>query len=95
MFKWRLLVQGGRKSGHAFSQPDLIIAATALQYGLTVVTRDTGDCERAGVTLLDPWLRSLPSGARSSLTSASSRAGDCNRQVLADTRPRRDGLTAG
>jgi toxin FitB len=56
MFKWRLLVEDGRKSGYTFSQPDLIIAATALQYGLTVVTRDTGDYERAGVTLLNPWL---------------------------------------
>jgi len=40
MFKWRLLVENGRKVGHTFSQPDLIIAATALQHGLTVVTRD-------------------------------------------------------
>ena len=56
MFKWRLLVEDGRKGGHTFSQPDLIIAATALQYGLTVVTRDTGDYERAGVPLLNPWL---------------------------------------
>jgi toxin FitB len=40
MFKWRLLVEDGRKAGHTFSQPDLIIAATALQHGLTVVTRD-------------------------------------------------------
>ena len=55
MFKWRLLVEDGRKRGHTFSQPDLIIAATALQYGLTVVTRDIGDYERAGVLLLDPW----------------------------------------
>jgi mannose-6-phosphate isomerase-like protein (cupin superfamily) len=29
MFKWRLLVEDGRKAGHTFSQPDLIIAATA------------------------------------------------------------------
>jgi predicted nucleic acid-binding protein len=56
MFKWRLLVEDGRKSGHTFSQPDLIIAATALHHGLTVATRDTGDYERAGVPLLDPWL---------------------------------------
>ena len=56
MFKWRLLVEEGRKSGHTFFQPDLIIAATALQCGLTVVTRDIGDYERAGVTLLNPWL---------------------------------------
>ena len=31
MLKWRLLVEEGRKSGHTFSQPDLIIAATALR----------------------------------------------------------------
>ena len=40
MFKWRLLVEEGRKAGHTFSQPDLIIAATALHHGLTVVWRD-------------------------------------------------------
>ena len=55
MFKWRLLVEEGRKAGHTFSQPDLIIAATALQHGLTVVTRDTSDYERARVPLLNPW----------------------------------------
>ena len=56
MFKWRLLVEEGRKVGHTFSQPDLIIAATALQHGLTVVTRDTGDYKLARVRLLNPWL---------------------------------------
>ena len=55
MFKWRLLVEEGRKLGHTFSQPDLIIAATALQHGLTVVTRDTGDFNLARVPLLNPW----------------------------------------
>ena len=56
MFKWRLLVEDGRKAGHTYSQPDLIIAATALQHGLTVVTRDTGDYLRARVPLLNPWV---------------------------------------
>jgi len=28
MFRWRLLVEAGRKMCHTFSQPDLIIAAT-------------------------------------------------------------------
>ena len=55
MLKWRLLVEQGRKSGHTFSQPDLIIGATALHHGLTVVSRDAADCVRAGVPLLDPW----------------------------------------
>ena len=55
MFTWRLLVEEGRKSGHTFSQPDLIIAATGLHHGLTVVTRDTGDYAKARVPLFDPW----------------------------------------
>jgi predicted nucleic acid-binding protein len=29
ILKWLLLVEDGRKAGHTFSQPDLIIAATA------------------------------------------------------------------
>jgi toxin FitB len=56
MFRWRVLVEEGRKVGHTFSQPDLIIAATALHHGLTVVTRDTDDFERANVVLLNPWI---------------------------------------
>jgi hypothetical protein len=55
MFKWRLLVEDGRKAGHTFSQPDLIIAATALEQGLTVVSRDISDYERARVPVLNPW----------------------------------------
>jgi hypothetical protein len=55
MFKWRLLVEDGRQAGHTFSQPDLIIAATALQHGLAVVSRDTSDYERARVPVLNPW----------------------------------------
>ena len=55
MFKWRLLVEDGRKAGHTFSQPDLIIAATGLHHGLTVVTRDTGDYAKARVSLFNPW----------------------------------------
>src|SRR6266446_1267952 len=43
MLRWRLLVEEGRKTGHTFSQPDLIIAATAIHHGLTVVTRDRSD----------------------------------------------------
>jgi hypothetical protein len=45
----------GRKTGHTFSQPDLIIAATAIQHGLTVVTRDRSDYDRAGVPVVNPW----------------------------------------
>ena len=55
MFKWRLLVEEGRKTGHTFSQPDLIIAATALNHSLTVVTRDTAYYAKARVELVNPW----------------------------------------
>ena len=55
MFKWRLLVEEGRKAGHTFSQPDLIIAATALQHGLTVVSRDITHFIPAGVPVFNPW----------------------------------------
>ena len=55
MLKWRLLVEAGRKARHTYSQPDLIIAATALHHGLTVVTRDTGEFERARVAVFNPW----------------------------------------
>ena len=55
MLKWRLLVEVGRKTGHVFSQPDLIIAATAIQHNLTVVTRDRSDFDRTGVSVLNPW----------------------------------------
>ena len=60
MFKWRLLVEDGRKVGHTFSQPDLIIAATALVHGLTVVTRDTNDYVLARVPLFNPWVATTP-----------------------------------
>jgi hypothetical protein len=55
MLKWRLLVEEGRKTRYTFSQPDLIIAATALLHGLTVVTRDTGDFEKARTPVINPW----------------------------------------
>jgi toxin FitB len=63
MFKWRLLVEAGRKAGYTFSQPDLIIAATALHHGLTVVTRDASDYERVRTPVFNPWIDPLPAGA--------------------------------
>jgi len=60
MFKWRLMVEGGRKAGHTFSQPDLIIAATGQHHGLTIVSRDTADYVKAQVTVFNPWTDRLP-----------------------------------
>jgi predicted nucleic acid-binding protein len=56
MLKWRLLVEEGRKGGHTFSQPDLIIAATAQHHGLTVASRDTDHYEKARVKVFNPWI---------------------------------------
>lgn len=63
MLKWRLMVEEGRKVGHTFSQPDLIIAATAQHHGLTVVSRDTKEYTAARVAVFNPWtepVRSAP-----------------------------------
>ena len=60
LLKWRLLVEGGRKVGYTFSQPDLFIAATALEHGLTIVSRDTTGYERAGATVFNPWSGTPP-----------------------------------
>lgn len=56
MLKWRLLVEEGRKIGHTFSQPDLIIAATEQHHDLTIVSRETSDFEKARVAVFNPWV---------------------------------------
>lgn len=55
MLEWRLLVHEGRKAGHTFAQPDLIIAATARHHGLTLVSRNSSDFENTNVPVLNPW----------------------------------------
>ena len=55
MLKWRLLLEDGRKVGHTFSQPDLMIAATALHHGLTVVSRDVSEYQKARAPVFNPW----------------------------------------
>jgi predicted nucleic acid-binding protein len=64
MFKWRLLVEEGRKVGTTFSQPDLIIAATALHHGLTVVSRDARDFQKANAPVFNPWIDPPPTDPR-------------------------------
>jgi toxin FitB len=64
LFKWRLLVEDGRKAGHTFSQPDLFIAATALHHGLTIVTRDVADYAKARVATLNLWEETIPVKSR-------------------------------
>jgi predicted nucleic acid-binding protein len=56
VLRWRLLVESGRKIGRTFSQPDLFIAATALEYGLILATRNTKDFEDLGLNMINPWI---------------------------------------
>lgn len=65
MLKWRLLVEEGRKTGHTFSQPDLIIAATGLHHGLSVVSRDTAEYLMARAPVFNPWTDPVPDASGS------------------------------
>lgn len=56
MLRWRVVLEEGRKRRHTFSEPDLIIAATALEHGLTLVTRNTADYALVRVVTYNPWL---------------------------------------
>ena len=55
LLRWRPIIEDGRKRGHTFSHPDVLIAATAAHHGLTVVSRNTGEFIAAGVDVLNPW----------------------------------------
>ncbi len=55
MLRWRHLVEEGKRANRTYPQPDLILAATALEYGLILVTRNTKDFTGLGVPILNPW----------------------------------------
>lgn len=55
LLKWRLMIEAGRKRGHTFSHPGVLIAAIAANHGLTVATRNGHEFAAAGVEVLDPW----------------------------------------
>jgi predicted nucleic acid-binding protein len=48
---------GALSAAHGNDSADLMIAATALENGLTVVTRNVSDFEPTGVAVLDPFSR--------------------------------------
>jgi toxin FitB len=53
--RWARLVVGLRRKGRTMPLLDAMIAATALEHGLTVVTRNGHDFQNAGVPVLDPF----------------------------------------
>jgi toxin FitB len=53
--QWARLLSDLRRKGVAMPIKDSLIAATALEHGLTLVTHNTRDFRRAGVRLLDPF----------------------------------------
>lgn len=55
LLRWRLMLEDGRRRGHTFSEPDLLIAAMATLADLIVVSRDTSEFVAAGVPAFDPW----------------------------------------
>jgi len=53
--RWSLLTAAARNSGIVLPVIDGLLAATALEHNLTLVTRDTGKIPSMGVAVFNPW----------------------------------------
>lgn len=53
--RWAELLARLRKAGRSMPIKDSLIAATALEHGLTVATRNRADFEKAGTPVVDPF----------------------------------------
>lgn len=53
--RWGILDAQRQLAGRPLSVPDGQIAATALEHGLTLVTRNERDFEGLGLTIFNPW----------------------------------------
>ncbi|WP_394821925.1 type II toxin-antitoxin system VapC family toxin [Pendulispora albinea] len=53
--EWGRISARAESKGHPLPVVDTLIAATAIVYGLSVVTRNTADMMHTGATIIDPW----------------------------------------
>ena len=53
---WGVIMARAGALGVTLPTMDTLLAATAEQLGLTMVTRNVRDLGRAGVAILDPWI---------------------------------------
>jgi predicted nucleic acid-binding protein len=56
--RWGLLTAAARNGGIVLPVIDGLLAATALEHNLTLVTRDTGQIPAMGVAVFNPWQKS-------------------------------------
>ena len=55
LMAWLQLSRKLRVRGETKDPPDLLLAATAQTYGLTIVTRNTRHFANTGITVYNPW----------------------------------------
>ena len=53
--RWGVLAADAKRKGKALSTIDALLAATALHYNLTVVSRNVSDFANTQVPVLNPW----------------------------------------
>jgi len=58
--RWGLLRAEAQKKGRPLSVIDALLAATALQHQLTLVSRNVSDFSIIGLEVLNPWEAPLP-----------------------------------
>lgn len=54
--EWGVLLGSNERKGQKLPLIDSLLASTAIQYNLTLVTRNTNDFKRMPVRLLNPWV---------------------------------------
>jgi predicted nucleic acid-binding protein len=52
---WGEITARAQKSGRVLPASDGLIAATAIQHGLQVMTRNVSDFEETGAAIINPW----------------------------------------